>query len=263
MDINYYITYDLPVPYKNIKIYPVMVKDYLYFSSYSDCLSFEKNVIPDAKIISMTNLEYVYHLAQKKDEGKLLYLMWFDRILSICLKDEKTFENIETSLKRYKYDDESGKPVFVINETVYTSQDFDEIRKIICRQNLVELPDTSISKEVRDSLEKAKEYKNKIANVKYGSFEDYIISLATVTGWTYEYIYSMSARKFIKSIRRLDNFIHYKIYLTASMSGMVKFEDKSFIKHWLTDIENENKYADVSVDLDAVQKKISLESAKT
>jgi len=72
----------------------------------------------------------------------------------------------------------------------------------------------------------------------------------------------MTIRKFLKSIRRMDNLIHYKIYLAASMSGMVEFKDKSFIKHWLSQLDDENKYSDVSVDLDEIQDKVSLESAK-
>ena len=38
----------------------------------------------------------------------------------------------------------------------------------ICEQNMIELPDLSISKEVRDSLEEAQRYRNKLNGVKYG-----------------------------------------------------------------------------------------------
>jgi hypothetical protein len=256
MDINYFIIYDLPIPYGNIELYPITVKDYVLFNAYASCLSLDKNSIPDAKIIAMTYLEYIYYSAKDKP-----YLLWFDRVLSLSIKNDDSFEKIEESIKRYDYD-EKGKPFFIIRGEKYTSKDFDEIRKIICQQNLIELPDTSISKEVRDSLEKAREYKNKISGSKPASFEDDIVALSIITGWSLEYVYSMSIRKFIKSIKRMDNLIHYKIYLTATMSGMVEFKDKSFIKHWLSDLENEDKYADVSISMDALQSKISLESAK-
>ena len=115
---------------------------------------------------------------------------------------------------------------------------------------------------MRDSLEKAREYKRRLSKEKPASLEDYIISIAVATGWEMEYIYSMPIRKFQKTISRLDNYIHYKIYLAASMSGMVEFKDKSFIKHWLSNLDTKDKYSDVSVDLDALQNKISLGSAK-
>jgi len=260
MDTTLYTTYDLPIPYRNIKIYPVTVRDYLFFGVYSECLKLDKNSIPDVKIISMSDLEYIFYATQENAE-KEPYLLWFDRLLSLCLKDEKGFENLEKSIQRY-YNDSKGKPFFKIGEDVYDSHDFVEIKNIIAEQNLVELPDFSISKEVRDSLEAAREYKRRLDGSKPASFEDYLIAISVATGWTLDNIYSMSIRKFTKSISRLDNLIHYKIYLAASMSGMVDFKDKSFIKHWLSNIENDDQYGDVTMDLDKVQSKVSLESAK-
>jgi hypothetical protein len=46
------------------------------------------------------------------------------------------------------------------------------------------------------------------------------------------------------------------------MSGLVEFKDKSFIKHWLENLEEKDKYKDVALDLEAVQKKINFEDAK-
>jgi hypothetical protein len=260
MDISNYITYDLPVPYRNIKIYPVRVKDYALFSAYSQCLTIDKNSIPDPNIISMTYLEYIFSIAENQEEKP--YLLLFDRLLSLCLPDDNSFENVMESGKRYGYSKETEKPIFIIGEEIYTSEDFDNIKDIIAQQNMVELIDENISKEVRDSLERAREFKRKLSGIKPASTEDYIISIASVTGWTFEYIYSMSVRKFLKTIRRLDNLIHYKIYLGASLSGMVKFENTDFIIHWLSGLDEDDKYSDVSVDLQEMQDKVSLESAK-
>jgi len=261
MDTMRYTTYDLPIPYRNINIYPVTVKDYIVFGAYSQCLLLEKNTIPDPKIISMSDLGYIFH-ATKEDSENKPYLFWLDRLLSLVLKDEKDFEKIEESIMRYN-EDENGKPFFIINNEKYDSKDYDKLRLIIAEQNMVDIPDESISKEVRDSLEKAREYKRKQSGEgKSASLEDYIISLSLSTGWSLDHVYNMSIRKFVKSIRRMDNFIHYKIYLSASMSGMVEFKDKSFIKHWLINLEDESKYNDVSVDLDKMRDKVSLESAK-
>ena len=260
MDIIKYTTFDLPVPYRNIMLHPISVKDYMFFNACAQCFSLDKNSIPDPKIIMMSNLEYIYYTAQESSEIKP-FLVWFDRMLSLCLKDDASFLDVNESIKRYGYD-ERGKPIFTIGEETYTSKDFEELKSIISEQNLYDLPDENISKEVRESLEKAQEYKNKVSGTKPGTLEDYIVSLSGVTGWSFDYIYNMSVRKFIIAIRRFDNLIHYKIYLTASMSGMVEFKDKSFIKHWLTNLEEKDKYGNVSMDLDEVQDKISLESAK-
>ena len=260
MNIENYITFDLPVPYRGLNIYPIKISDQILFSHYSQCFLIEKNHTRDINIISMTELEYLYR-ATEQDMETHPYLLWFDRALSLCLKDDESFSEIKNSIDRYKYD-EKGNPFFEISGERYTDKDFNEIKEIVCEQNLLELPDMSVSKEVKDSLKKAQEYKNRLNGVKQGSFEDYIVSLSVATGWTMEYIYSLTIRKFIKSIQRLDNLIHYKIYLSASMSGFVEFKDKSFIKHWMASLENKDKYSDVSLDLEEVRGKLSLESAK-
>ncbi len=259
MEITQYVTYDLPIPYRNIKLYPISVKDYFFFNFYAQCLTVEKNLIPDAKIIAMKDLEYLYY-ATETDE-KTPYILYFDRLLSLSLKEDKSFENIRESVNRYKYK-ENKQPFFIIGNEEFYYDDFDELKKIISEQNSLELPDETISKEVRDSLKKAKDYKSKISGSEEATIEDYIISLATVTGWSMEYIYSMSIRKFLTSIKRLDNYIHYKIFLTASLSGMVEFKDKSIIKHWLSGLSDGKKYDDVSVDLEDIQGKVSFEDAK-
>lgn len=256
MSLEKYLTFDLPIPYKDLKIYPVTVTNYMHFSAYSECLTLDKNSIPDPKIITMSELEYIYYATEK--EGKP-YLFWLDRLLAFSLKDESSFDKFEESILRYKYND-NHNPFFVIGDNEYDSKDFTNIKNIICQQNLVDIPDENISKEVRDSLEEARQYKNR--GNKPATLEDYIISLSTVTGWELEFIYSMTIRKFIKSIERLNNLIHYKIYMTASMSGFVEFKDKSVIKHWLENLDEKDKYKDVAVDLEAVQKKINFEDAK-
>lgn len=256
-----YVSFDKPIIYKKLKLYPIKVKDYFQFSIYTMALTVDKNSIPDVKIISMGYLQYLLYLAEK-DFINNPYIFWIDRLFSLCLPEDESFNNPEESIRRF-LQNEKGKVSFIINGEMYTENDFQEIKKIICEQNLIELPDENISKDVRDSLEAAKRYKEKISGSgKTGSFEDYITSLAVTTGWSFEYIYELTIRKFINSVRRLDNLIHYKIYLGASMSGMVEFKDKSFIKHWLTDLSSEDKYSDVSMDLDVIQNKISMESAK-
>lgn len=259
MDIASYITFDLPIPYKTLMIYPATVKDYMTFMSYVQCLTLEKNSIPDPKIISMSELEYLYYSTTPEGGGNY-YLFWFDRVLATCLKDDKTFEKIEESISRYNFY-KDGRPYFKIAGEEFTANDYEEIRKIICQQNLVEIPDENIQKEVRDSLAQAKRFKERLTDGIPGTLEDYMVSLAVVTGWTYDYIQGLSIRRFTRSLQRMDMYIHYKILLSASMSGMVEFKDKSIIKHWLNGIEDE-KYKDVSMDMETIQNKVSLESAK-
>lgn len=260
MELIKEVIFDLPVKYKNLLLYPVRVKEISEFSNFSGCLRTEKNNIPDINIITMTELEYLYWAT--KENKKTPYIYMLDRLLALILKDEESFNNPLESMSRYKYDSE-GNPYFVIGDDEYNSVDYEKIKEIIANQNMVELPDENMAKEVRDSLEEARRYKARLyGSTTSGTLEDYIISVAISTGWSLEYIYDMTIRKFQKAMSRMDNLIHYKIYLTASLTGMTQFKDKSIIKHWLSNLESKDKYSDVSLSLESMQKKLSPDGGK-
>ncbi len=120
----------------------------------------------------------------------------------------------------------------------------------------MDLPDEAIQKDVRDIIEEARKYKAKISGNKPASFEDTILCLVASTSITLEQVYELSIRKFIKLLQRVDALVHYKIYLGAAMSGMVEFKDKTILRHWMSDLEKENKNEDVMLDLDQMKEKV-------
>ena len=240
--------FDEPVDYKGLKIYPVRLKDYIHFNFAVECLLIDKNSMPDIDIISMGYMDYL--LKYSTDENR--YIQMLAGLIYICMKTD--VDNIKFKV------DENNKYVLSILDVEITSNDFDEIKNIILEQNLVDVPDYSIQKEIRDKIEEGKKLRIKIAKNKPASFEDQIVSLSIAGGLPLENIYEMTYRKFVKSIGRMDLLIHYKIFLQSSMSGMVSFKDKSFIKHWLNDI-TETENSDM-IELDAMKKKISFEDKK-
>jgi hypothetical protein len=241
-------TLDEPVPYKNIKLYPVKVKDYDMFYRCISSLTIEKQSVSDVNIIKMSYLEYLYH--SHVDKNEIDYLILFDYLLHLCMRLD---ENIEI-----KYQVNNGnKPVFKINEEVFDSADFDEIRSIICDQNCVELADETIQKEIREKMQEAREMKARNSGNKPASFEDTILCLIASTSMNLEQVYDLSLRKFIKLLQRVDAKLHYQIYMTAAMSGMVEFKDKSILRHWMSDLEKENKNSDVLLNFDSVKNKVS------
>lgn len=185
------------------------------------------------------------------------YLAMLVYLLSMVLKIEKEKIKIEYTNKM--------KPILIIDGVEYDSGDFEKIKDIICTQNLVKLPDEKIQKEIRDKIQEAKRIKESLSgfNSKMGSLEDLIISIVISTGLRFEDVKKLTIRKFSKILQRLDNKIHYQIYLSASMSGLVEFKDKSFIKHWLTNLDDDNdENKDFMLDYDSVKSKIELSDKK-
>lgn len=243
------ITFDMPIEYKGLKIYPVPMEEYFNFNFFIQSILLEKNSIPDVKVISMSYLEFMY----KYTTPETPYAVMFRELLSMCLR-------VEAKDIKIAYN-ENMKPIFVVNETEFNNQDFEEIKLIICEQNLVDIPDEKIQKEIRDKIEEARKLRAKMnGSSKLGTLEDFVVSVMISTSLKIEDIYKLSIRKFNKILQRLDHKLHYEIYLSASMSGMVKFKDKSFLKHWLADLSKDG--LDETIGLDSMKDHISFKDLK-
>ena len=253
-------TLDEPVPYKNINLYPVKVRDHDMFYRCVSCLVLEKKSIPDIKILKMSYLEYLYHLHIENKE--LDFLLLLDYLLKLCMKLDDTMG------VNYYFDKITNKPLFKIGHKVldadgktipdeygvkldgeiYNATDFEEIQNIICNQNLVDRPDETIQKEIRDKMEEGRMMKARANGNKPASFEDTILCLVVSTNMSLEQVYDLPLRKFIKLLQRVDAKLHYQIYMTSAMSGMVEFKDKTVLRHWMSDLEKENKNDDALLD---------------
>ena len=245
----YYI-YDLPVPYKKLELHPVKMREYITLRILASCLTIEKNSVPNVKVINMTYLEYMFSINNDQNN----YVAFFDGLLRLVLQKKEEF-SISYGVG------EDGRPVFEIAGEVYDSQDFDNIREIIAEQNYIDLPDESIQKSVRDAMEESRKYKEKMGGDTVGSIEDQIVAVSIYTGWELEKVYDLTVRKFMKALMRANQIIMSNIYLTASMSGMVDFKDKSVLKSLLTDLDNVDKFKD-TVSVEEIQSKVDFSSAK-
>lgn len=245
-EYDYYLFYDKPIPYKDLLIYPATMDRYLDFHFYITCLLLDKNSIPNPAVISMTYLQFLYYMASTTE---LPYLYMFKELLKMVL-------HIDNDSDLWFGTDPNGKAIFRIKGVIYNSEDLDKITDIVFLQNSIEHIDDTIQKEVRDAMEKAKVYKMKQNEYKMCSLEDQMICVLISTSLKLEDIYKLTIRKFSKILERVDYKLHYEIYLSAEMSGMVKFKDENKIKHWMADLTKSDKYEDVKVDADEMHHKI-------
>jgi len=220
-----HFAFDLPIEYKGIMIYPILMKDYDAFTKNSRCFLLDKNSIPDIRVISMSNLEYLYNVSSEE----MQLVVEFGKVLQLVMRN-----NDCEIVFAYK----GNRPVFTIDGKEYFAEDYDDIRQIICDYNDVDLPNEMVQKEIRDAARLAKEMRARSFG-KMGSLEDHIICVMITTSLTLEQIYNLSIRKFFKILQRADFKLHYEIYMAASMSGFVEFKDKSALKHWMTAIETD------------------------
>lgn len=245
-EYDYYLFYDKPIPYKNLLIYPATMDRYLDFHFYITCLLLDKNSIPNPIVISMTYLQFLYYMSETTE---LPYLYMFKELLKMVL-------HIDNDSDLWFGTDPNGKAIFRIKGVIYDSDDLNKMTDIIFLQNSIEHIDDTIQKEVRDAMEKAKVYKMKQNEYKMCSLEDQMVCVLISTSLKFDDINKLTIRKFSKILERVDYKLHYEIYLSAEMSGMVKFKDENKIKHWMADLTKSDRYEDVKVDADEMHHKI-------
>ena len=259
MDAEKYMIFDHPVPYKNFLIKPVKMIDYVRFHESVVCLLLDKNSVPDIEVISMTYLEYLLHIG--KDNP--LYFIALDQLLRIVLSVRTIDENENAKIEELTETEDiqflnSFKGLVVKGEIV-DGDDFDAIKAIICEQNQIELIDETISKDVRDEIAKAEEYKRRQNQNKICSLEDQLVAVVIKTGLSFEYLHEITIRKFSKILERADHAMHYEIYLEGVVTRQIKMKDGEMPTHWLADLHEEDKHKNAKMDLDVLQNKIANE----
>lgn len=163
-------------------------------------------------------------------------------VFSLCLRDNKPdifFKTVD------------GELFLSVNEVLLSSDDFDELAKIILLQNNPDYDDSYIDPELEEDLAKVEELKNK--GSKMVSIEKQMISVSIGAGLLFEDVKNMTIRKFRMYLSMIDAKLHYTIAKQAEISGQVKFESE--IKHYLKD-NTRNAVEDSVVDYDNFVKKI-------
>lgn len=196
----------------------------------------------------MKYLEYLFY--EKDEDGEQHYLPILAQLLRVVLrKKDEEITKIESDGNPYLWVGSEGEKV------VLDKNDFEEVRDIIIEQNLLSPPNYKIEKSLRDSMEEARQIRKRMHGSDEAGIEDQVVALMDETGISLDDIFSMTYRKFSKALERADHTLHYKIYLAASMSGMVTFKDKSFVKHWLSEIKK-NEFSEL-LEYNSVEKTIN------
>lgn len=244
-----YYTFDDPVPYKRLLLYPPKLRDYVEFYSTVDCLQleidgFEGSVEDKIKVIQMKYIDFLFFVSDDKNQtvAKLFYLL-------------KLMLHADDNTKIYPYLDSNNHVYLDINGEIYDWQDFDEIKKIICEQNMIDLPDLTVQKEIRDNIRKGQEIKAR-QGTRMADLEGQILAIVAATGMSVDNVYSLSLRKFRLLVERLATLIEYKILATAKYSGFVEFKDKSIPTHWLADLKNIKDVPDGMMPIEEINKKV-------
>lgn len=250
-----YFTFDKPIDFKEatyeidgetvtstLKIYPILVKDWLVFANCVVVLDLEKNNTNDISIIQMSYLKWLLLTSLQDDSFGKTVMTRLYKLLSLCFKTQDI--NFEF--------DEKEKPIITINGFQLTSKDFDYFRKVIMFQNLSYYEEEKV---IDADLKKAIDDYNDLMNRNFvmPSLERQVVIVANERHVMEDVIFNMTYRKFSMALSEINGKLDYQINKTAEVSGMVEF--KQPIDHWIYKAKKEKDTG--FVDLDTVKDKIN------
>ena len=264
-----YFTYDEPVPFCGLYLYPVSVRNYNEFMTSNACLLLNKN--DDPMGIKFTHLDYLLSKISDKKEG-VLWSMRFSKIIELCFhilpgmkcskcgkyipydqffteervklyqegtdEDRKRFFDCDcgegkmvASLDQKK-DEKSNKTVLLIDGHEIDYVNFNKMRKYILYQNLPDFKDDSwADKAIRDDQAKRAEILSKGSGK--ASLERKMLCVVASTGIDISKVYDMSIRKFTALLGVINDYTEYKATKVGLMSGMVSLKKGQKIDHWI------------------------------
>lgn len=242
-----FLIYNKPIEYdQHITLYPVTMNDIISFQLFSKSITVRKNsIFRDKKIIKMTYLDFLWYSfnnTELENQYKIhelsQYFLYALKLLQLCCKNSDI-----------KINQQTGK--IIINEEVVTPKIFDDLRRIIIIQNDIDFDiDEFINYDTEQRLLKVqKDISKDDANI-----EDYIDSLVIAMHITEDVIMQMTIRKFWRYIKRYNLYENYTIMKTGECSGMVSFKEP--IKHWMTSINDNDKYEKLKADENEIRGKI-------
>lgn len=229
-------------------------------------------------------LEMVFHIKNGRKCLKCGDFIDFDEVHkkifefhaeeAILLKSEPTEEQMQDLKNRYevfleglhkcnkcncdrvdviRYEEDSNKKkILYIDNIPINRKQFDELRQIVCYQNILDHDDEYIDPELKAELEEAARLRN--PNAVQPSLEKQEACILTNSAYTFETIKDMTIRKMVLLLRTIDAKLHYMAYRQGELSGMVKFNKE--IDHWIYSNNKPNKF-DSIVSLDSLKNKIN------
>jgi hypothetical protein len=229
---DYNHTFSKPVVYKEVKIYPVKIENIIEFYSAINCLLLEKNKIPDPAIIKMSYLDFVFMIA---NEDIRLINSLYD-LLQLVLK-EQSFDFDFKNNKIYLIVDIENKKIEI------NSNEFENIRKVIFKQNLIKYDEKLLSPELEKRFKEVEEFLEQ-KNGKSATFSELVTSYHVGIGLKYSDIEDLTIWQFYKGLERLSLKEDFEVYTYP----LLKSGESEKIKHWLSHVEEKGKYDHILMD---------------
>lgn len=206
IDINYYkdtyFTFDEPVPYELkcgeiLYISPISLKNYMLFITSYSILNIDKNSTNDVEIISMSYLKF---LVERVFPYSKESIQQFVNICILCMGLKEPEIKLTDNKRIVLYDKDNSN-------LLITQKEFDDIKKIILYQNLLNFDDSYINPELKESMEELDRLKNK--NLEPPSLERRIAIITSHCGMNKKEQLEMTIRSHSLLFQEVSKEVEY------------------------------------------------------
>lgn len=261
-----YFTYDEPVPFCGLQIYPISMRNYNDFMLVNPCLTLNKNETFEG--LKQTHLDFLIGKLNDQEEGQLWTLRLsklFELIFHLkdgvwCTQCGNTMTYAEfitqhreiltqekpeeeklvacpkcgsTQLEamiRYVADPETKKYKLVVAGHSIDAAAFERLRQIVMYQNL---PDYYDDSKIDPDLKADYAERIRIKSQKSGkaTTEKKMVCVSAKTCYKLSELYDMPIRKFLMLLTTVDDVIQYEATRVGMMTGMVSMKEPP--EHWI------------------------------
>lgn len=215
-----YFYFDDLVPFplkcgKTLEIRPVFVRDSELFIASCDVIAIDKNSTSSVEIIQMSYLEFVVKVLASEEVNIAKFL----NIVRICLGFTHPLWKMDERKRINLYDAEM--------DITITAKEFEDIRRIILYQNLLDYDDSYISPVLKNAMEETNKLKNK--GYVMPNLERRIAIITAHTGLSKREQLEMSYRAHALLFREVCGEVEFTTIRPAALSAG-KAKD---LEHWI------------------------------
>lgn len=227
-----------PIKYMGLTLYPVLMKDIFTFNKTAGVLMINPLDFNDPKVASMSYLELIINLCAMQEDFKDNFIDLMKIVLHI--EDEDLKVNVEKNQSQNVYSLLVSQKQDGIEEDdtwqKISASKFTKLKDLICFQNGLEVLDLG---QNQDIIRTKRALARQATLDGAPSISDQVYSVSCATGIDVKTIMNTwTINRFNEILKACDRIIHYKIYRSAEMSGMVTFKNGIPVKSWLKSEDN-------------------------
>ena len=229
-----------PIVFQGLKFYPLQVKHFALYQSAKPAMELMLSTLP-LRYVRCTWIEALEALDREAAEKSIQtgFFVSFLLLLDAALRTDA----IHRSGTLIPLHGEDGKlqAIAVKQEGEETkalcAKDMNTVREILAAQNGYSIPDENWNPELVRAQAYIREQESGTA--KGGSLEDAVFALAAAVGQRPAEIWDWPIREFQGMKSAVDRRLRFQIYLTAELSGQVKFKNGNPYPTWVWENRSE------------------------